>query len=68
MRLKKLLIPLLICILGCMFFVAGCGESKSKKEPESKTVTVTDCTDRSVELQPLRSSCFNSQLAEAIRI
>jgi iron complex transport system substrate-binding protein len=56
MRLKKHLIPILICILGCMLLVAGCGENDSskEKEPKSKTITITDTAGRTVELpQPL---------------
>ncbi|MDD2283374.1 MAG: ABC transporter substrate-binding protein [Syntrophaceticus sp.] len=70
MKIKKMLIPLLICILGCMMLVAGCGESETKKEPESKTVTVTDSTGRSVELpQPLEKVVIlNTDVAEAMRI
>jgi iron complex transport system substrate-binding protein len=46
MRLKKYMIPILFCVLGCMLLLAGCGKSDSKKEPETKTVTVTDCIGR----------------------
>lgn len=70
MRLKKYLIPVLICVLGCMLLVAGCGESDSKKEPESKTVAVTDSIGRIVELpQPLEKVVIlNTDVAEAMRI
>jgi iron complex transport system substrate-binding protein len=72
MRLKKYLILLLICILGCMLLVAGCGKSDSKKDkvPESKTVTITDSAGRSVELpQPLEKvATLNGNVVEAMRI
>jgi iron complex transport system substrate-binding protein len=72
MRFKKYLIPILICILGCMFLVAGCGKSDSKKDKvlESKTVTITDSAGRSVELpQPLEKvATLNGNVVEAMRI
>ena len=70
MRLKKYMIPILFCVLGCMLLLAGCGKSDSKKEPETKTVTVTDCIGRGVELpQPLdKVVILNSDVAEAMRI
>jgi iron complex transport system substrate-binding protein len=70
MRSKKYLIPILICVLGCMMLVSGCGKNDSKKEPESKTLTITDSTGRSVELpQPLEKVVILvSYTAEAMRI
>jgi iron complex transport system substrate-binding protein len=69
-RLKKYSIPILICVLGCMLLVAGCGKNDAKKEPASKTVTVTDCTGRSVEItQPLEKVVvLNPNAVEAMRI
>ena len=70
MRLKKYLITVLIFILGCMLLVAGCGKNDSKKEPVIKTITVTDCIGRSVELiQPLeRVVILSNNVAEGMRI
>jgi iron complex transport system substrate-binding protein len=70
MRLKKYLISVLILICAFMLLIAGCGENDSKKEPESKTVTVTDTTGRSVGLpQPLEKVVvLNSGVAETMRI
>jgi iron complex transport system substrate-binding protein len=67
-RWKKYLITILICILGCMLLVTGCGKSDSKKEPKSKSVTVTDSAGRSVEIpQPLEKVVvINNNAAEVI--
>jgi iron complex transport system substrate-binding protein len=43
MKLKKYMILILICVLGCMLIVVGCEKSDSKKEPkEPTTVTIID--------------------------
>ncbi len=75
MRLAKFLIPPLIFILiGCMLAVTGCGNRGTVVEPEgkpeSKYITITDCTGRNIEVpQPLeRVVVFNSWVAEAFRI
>jgi iron complex transport system substrate-binding protein len=72
MRSKKYLIIIMICVLGCMLFMTGCGESVSKKdkEPKSKTVTITDSAGRNVELpQPLEKTVImNTCALESMRI
>jgi iron complex transport system substrate-binding protein len=70
MRSKKYIVPILICVLGCMMLVSGCGKNDSKKEPESKTVTITDSLGRIIELQqPLEKAVvLNPSAVEAMRI
>ncbi len=74
MRLKKCLISvlILICVLGCTLLIAGCGENDSKKdkEPKSKTITITDSTNKSVEVpQPLEKVVvLYTGMAEAVNI
>jgi iron complex transport system substrate-binding protein len=69
MKLKKYMILILICVLGCMLIVAGCGKSDSKKEPKSKTITVTDSDGQQVTLQcpPERIVVLASYTAEIIK-
>lgn len=51
MKLKKYMILILICVLGCMLIVAGCGKSDSKKEPkEPTTVTIIDSARNEVKI------------------
>jgi iron complex transport system substrate-binding protein len=70
MRLKKYLISVLILICAFMLLIAGCGENDSKKEPESKKITITDSAGRIVELpQPIdKVVILDSGVAESVRI
>lgn len=72
MRLKRYLLPVLICVLSCMLLMTGCGTSDSDKgqKQASENVTVTDSLGRSVELPQTidKVVILNSDACEAMRI